>query len=53
MNLVRFLQMKLQSGTLVVMKTMCQNIPYKEKHMTQPDYKDSSTGISTKGLPTA
>ena len=52
MNQVRILQMKLQSGTLVVMKVMCQNIPYKEKHMTQPDYKDSSTGISTEGLPT-
>ena len=53
MNQVRVLQMKLQSDTLVVMKAMYQNIPYKEKDMTQPDYKDSSTGISTKGLPTA
>ena len=52
-NRVRILQMKLKSGTLVAMKAMCQNIPYKEKHMTQPDYKDSSIGISTEGLPTA
>ena len=52
MNQVRILQMKLQLGTLVVMKVMCQNTPCKEKHMTQPDYKDSSTGISAKGLPT-
>ena len=34
MNQVRILQMKLKSGTLVVMKATCQNIPYKVKHMT-------------------
>ena len=45
-NRVRILQMKLQSGTLVVMRVMCQYTPYNENHMTQPDYKDSSTGIS-------
>ena len=53
MNQVRVLQMKLQSDTLVVMKAMYQNIPYKEGDMTLPGYKDSLTGISTKGLPTA
>ncbi len=45
--------MKLQSDTLVVMKAMYQNILYKEGDMILPGYKDSSTGISTKGLPTA
>ena len=53
MNQVRILQMKLQSGTLVVMKVMCQNTPCKEEHMKQQGYKDSSIGISTEGLPTA
>ena len=53
MNQVRVLQMKLQSDTLVVMKAMYQNIPYKEKDIKQPDYKDSSTVISTRDLPTA
>ena len=52
MNQVRILQMKLQSYTLVVMKVMYKNTPCKEKHMTQPDYKDLSTEISAEGRPT-
>ena len=53
MKQIRILQMKLQLDMLVAMKVIHQNIPYKERDMILPGFKESSTGTSTKGPPTA
>ena len=44
--------MKLQSGTSVGIRVMCQNTPFK-KAFDQQHYKDSPIEINTEGLPIA
>ena len=53
MKQISILQMRLQLETLVAMKDIHQNIPYKERDMILPSFKELLIETSTKGLPTA
>ena len=53
MKQFRILQMRLQLDTLVAMKDIHQNIPYKERDMILSGFKELLIETSTKGLPTA
>ena len=53
MKQIRILQKKLQLDTLVAMNDMHQNIPYKERDMILPGFKELLMETSTKGPPTA
>ena len=52
MKQIRILQMRLQSDTLIAMKDIHQNIPYKERDMILPGFKKLSIETITKGPPT-